>query len=177
MVNKDAKELRVKALQNIESYTKCLKEIIDDQNIVSRSKFDERLLDAERKFKECKVRSDIFEQYYIILLNRDIDELEKRLAFSLIYSALEKETEQMYKDLYTSCYELEYLYNAMKTSVDATKVGFDYFEHKFKEEYNKNTELWSKSSALTLDIKKLNKEANDARVKEFGDELEEELEA
>lgn len=171
-MNQDAKELRMRALENIQAYSQELREMIEQQTVVSRSKFEERLEDAERKVRECGLRENIIKEYYKLVRDRDIQDLNDELAFRVIYSALEKEIQKVFNEMVASTNRLEYFYGCLEAVAGKTKTGFDYFDHKFKEEYQQNTRLWTESQSLCVDIKKLSREVNVARIQELGDEEE-----
>ena len=172
MIDIYAKENRKEALQNIESLTTELKMLISQIQTVSRSKLEERLPDAERKVEECRLRYAILEEYYKILYNRDINNVKDYQAFTITYNALEREIQECAEAIFQSNAKLKYFYDALTTVAGKTKTGFDYFEGKFKEEYQENTRIWTESQSLKYYIENLNKESNNARVEELGDEPE-----
>lgn len=172
MIDIYAKEKRKEALQNIENLTTELKILISQIQTVSRSKLEERLPDAERKVEECRLRFAIIEEYCRVLYNRDINNVKAYNAFNITYNKLEREIKECAEAIYQSCEKLKYFYSCLETVAGKTKTGFDYFEGKFKEEYKENTRMWTESQELKYYIENLNKEANDARVEELGDEPE-----
>ena len=177
MIDVYAKENREEALQNIENLTAELKDLIKTMQTVSRSKLEERLPDAERKIEECRLRYAILEEYYRILYNRDINNLKDYNAFTITYNALEREIQECAEASFQSYSKLKNIYEYLTEVAGKTKTGFDYFEGKFKEEYQENTRLWTESQFLKYYIENLNKESNQARVEELGDELEGQPEA
>ena len=84
-------DIYAKENRNIEGLTAELKALIKEQQTVSRSKWEERLEDAERKVEECRLRYAILEEHYNVLLNRDINHLKDNKAFTIIYNELEVE--------------------------------------------------------------------------------------
>lgn len=172
MIDVEAKELRAKALQKIDELSSELNKIVREMHEVSRTKIEERLPAAEIKVRETELRYQIMEEYYKLTYYRDINSLNDVNAFTLIYNKLGSETYENMQALCNSYSKLNYLYDCMKSVAGKIKVGFDYFENKFNEEYQENNQLWTKGYYLSFDIKKLNKEANEARINELGDEPE-----
>jgi len=177
MIDVEAKELRAKALQKIDELSSELNKIVREMHEVSRTKIEERLPEAESKVKETELRYQIMEEYYKLLYYRDVNRLKDAKVYSMLYNHLQSETEENMQALYDSYAKLKYFYDSMEAVANKVKVGFDYYENKFKEEYQENSRLWTTGYYLSFDIKKLNTEANEARIKELGDELEGQPEA